>query len=107
MVAANLVVRPDGRLLTKATSPREIGGVNVGILGLAYPKTPWTTSSKNIEGLDFQTPVDVARRCIPRMRDEGMRLIVLPTIWASPVTSNLPRRFPALMSSSVATVTIV
>ena len=58
---------------------REIGGVGVGILGLAYPKTPWTTSSKNIEGLEFQTPVDVARQFIPRMRDEGARLIVMLT----------------------------
>ena len=75
MVAANLVARPGGQLFTKAYVMREIGGVNVGILGLAYPKTPWTTSSKNIEELEFQTPVDVARRFIPRMRDEGARLL--------------------------------
>jgi len=79
VVAANLVVGVDGPLFSKAYVVREIGGVSVGILGLAYPKTPWTTSFKNIEGLEFQTPVDVARRFIPQMRDEGARLIVLLT----------------------------
>lgn len=79
VIAANLVSRLGGQLLTKPYAMREIGGVSVGILGLAYPNTPWTTSSKNIDGLEFQAPVDVARRFIPRMRDEGARLIVLLT----------------------------
>jgi 5'-nucleotidase len=79
VVAANLVVGRDGPLFSEAYVVRDVGGVRVGILGLAYPKTPWTTSSKNLDDLDFQKPEDVARRFIPRMRDEGAGLIVLLT----------------------------
>ena len=54
-VAANLR-GGDGALLYPAYVIKHVGGVAVGILGLAYPKTPWTTAPKNVKDLDVRGP---------------------------------------------------
>lgn len=71
-VAANLVRRASGALLTPPYVIRTINGVRVGVLGLAYPKTPWTTAAKNVEGLDFLEPIEAVREHLPRMKREGV-----------------------------------
>lgn len=57
VVAANLV-SDGGRPPTRPYVIRRVGEVRVGILGLAYPKTAWTSAAKNVEGLEFQDPVE-------------------------------------------------
>jgi 5'-nucleotidase len=53
-VAANLVERKGGKLFTKPYVVKKVGGVSVGVLGLAYPKTAWTTAAKNVAEVEFQ-----------------------------------------------------
>lgn len=79
VIAANLVQRPSGKLLTRPYVLRKVDGVTVGILGLAYPKTARTTSPKNIPDLDFQEPVAAAKRYLPKMREEGAEIAIALT----------------------------
>lgn len=76
-VAANLFNRSDGKLFTKPYVLKKVGGVTVGILGLAYPNTSKTTAKKNVADLDFQEPVAAVKRNVPKMREEGAEIIVV------------------------------
>ena len=79
VLAANVVQTRDGSLLTRAFIIRELGGVKVGVFGLAYPKTDWTTAPKNVAGLQFQHPVEPARRSIAELRKRGAELVIALT----------------------------
>jgi 2',3'-cyclic-nucleotide 2'-phosphodiesterase (5'-nucleotidase family) len=78
MLAANLR-RASGELFAKPYLVREIAGIKIGILGLAYPNTPLTTAKKNVEGLTFQDPIECAREWVPKLRSEGADVIVALT----------------------------
>jgi 2',3'-cyclic-nucleotide 2'-phosphodiesterase (5'-nucleotidase family) len=75
VVAANLF-DTEGNSFTKPYVLRTVGGLKVGILGLAYENTPLTTAKKNIEGLQFRDAIGSAREMIPRMKAEGEDLII-------------------------------
>lgn len=77
VVAANLVAENDASLFTKPYSLKEVGGVRVGILGLAYPKTARTTASKNISNVKFESPQTAVEKFLPGLREEGAEIIVL------------------------------
>lgn len=77
VVAANLTERGTGKPFAKPYVIKTVGGVKVGVLGLAYPKTPWTTAKKNVEGLSFEEPVGAVKRYLPKMREEGAELAVV------------------------------
>lgn len=79
VVAANLIVESDDSLFTKPYIIKNLGGLRVGILGLAYPKTSRTTTAKNIQGLKFQPPRETAEKYVGRIRDEGVDLLVALT----------------------------
>lgn len=76
LLAANLV-GDDGMLFTTPSVVKKVNGVNVGILGLAYPKTERTTAKKNVEKVTFQDPVPTVKRFLPKMRDDGAEVIVV------------------------------
>lgn len=77
VLAANLVERKGSKLFTKPYVVKKVGGVSVGILGLAYPKTAWTTAAKNVAEVEFQDPVPAVKRYLPKMRDDGAELVVV------------------------------
>lgn len=76
-VAANLEEPPDGKLLLKPYLIRTVGGVQVGVLGLAYPKTARTTAAKNVEDLKFTEPVAAVKRYLPKMREDGAEIALV------------------------------
>ena len=76
-VAANLVERKSGKLFTKPYVVKKVGDVSVGIIGLAYPKTAWTTAAKNVAEVEFQDPVPAVNHYLPMMRDDGAEVIVV------------------------------
>lgn len=76
-VAANLVERKSGKLFTKPYVVKKVGFVSVGILGLAYPKTAWTTAAKNVAEIEFQEPVQAVETYLPKMRDDGAEVAVV------------------------------
>lgn len=96
VVAANLTERPGGRLLARPYVIRKVDGVSVGILGLAYPKTPWTTSPKSISGLEFEEPVGAAKRYLPKMRADGAQVAVALTHLGLSADQDLARKVPGL-----------
>ena len=79
LLAANIRERAGGKPFARPYVIREVGGVRVGILGLAYPNTPLTTARRNVEGLEFLPAVESARRFVPRMRSEGAQVVIALT----------------------------
>lgn len=79
VLAANITHRKDGELFTKPYVMREVNGVQVGILGLAYPNTALTSAQKNVEGLRFSEAVEAAREYVPRLRREGAQIVIALT----------------------------
>ena len=77
VVAANLVERAGRKPFAKPYVLKKVGGVAVGILGLAYPKTPWTTAAKNVADVEFQAPVPAVKTYLPKMRADGAELVVV------------------------------
>lgn len=77
LLAANIIERDSGELFTLPSIIKEINGIKIGILGLAYPNTPLTTAEKNIQGLDFKDAPEVARKYIPLLRHEGAQIIIV------------------------------
>lgn len=47
-----------------------VGGVRVGVFGLATPETPFKTHPKNVEGLTFKSPVEVARALVSALEPQ-------------------------------------
>lgn len=46
---------------------KNINGVKVGIFGLATPETYYKTNKKNIEGIEFQDPVKIAKKMVKKL----------------------------------------
>jgi len=76
-VAANLVERNSGKLFTKPYVVKKVGSVSVGILGLAYPKTAWTTAAKNVADVEFQDPVQAVKTYLPKLREDGAEVVLV------------------------------
>lgn len=76
-VAANLIERKGGALFTKPYVVKTVAGIKVGVLGLAYPKTAWTTAAKNVTEVEFQEPVSPVTRYLPKMRADGAEVVVV------------------------------
>lgn len=77
VLAANLIDRASGKPFATPYIIKNVSGVSVGILGLAYPKTAWTTASKNVAEVEFQAPVPAVKHYLPKMRRDGVELIVV------------------------------
>ena len=77
VLAANLVDRDTRRGFTRSYLIREVGGVKVGILGLAYPNTALTSSPRNVTGLEFREGAATANELIPLLRRDGAELVVV------------------------------
>ena len=73
----NLIERKESKPFAKPYVVKKVDGVAVGILGLAYPKTPWTTAAKNVAEVEFQDPVPAVKHYLPKMRDDGAELVVV------------------------------
>ena len=55
----------------------EVGGIQVGIIGLALRTTPDIVASSHIEGLVFADYTGVLEQVVPDVRDEGADVIVV------------------------------
>lgn len=77
VLAANLIERKGSKPFARPYIIKKVGGMAVGILGLAYPKTAWTTAAKNVAEVEFQDPVSAVEHHLPRMRHDGAELIVV------------------------------
>ena len=78
-LGANVVDSKTGKVFgdTPLFDVREMGGVRVGILGLALPETK--TTSKPGPTTEFRDPCETARAVIPQMRAAGAQAVVALT----------------------------
>lgn len=76
-LAANLRDTVTGQPFASPWIIKEIGGTAVGILGLTYPKTPWTTAAKNVSGLQFEAPETAVREELPKLRKAGAQVVIV------------------------------
>ena len=45
---------------------KNANGLRIGIIGLAYPNTRWTTAAKNVQGVTFEGAIPAIERQLPR-----------------------------------------
>ncbi|MHB0970755.1 MAG: substrate-binding domain-containing protein [Thermoanaerobaculia bacterium] len=95
LLAANLR-RADGSYFTRPYVLRTIGETTVGIVGLAYPNTPLTSSRKNVRGLQFGDAIETARDIVPRMRREGAEVVIALTHLGLTHDQELARKVPGI-----------
>lgn len=76
VLAANMLDAETGQPSIQPSLIREVAGVQIGIVGLAYPQTALTTAEENLRGVTFHSAVDTARRWVPRLRSQGAQVIV-------------------------------
>ncbi len=76
-VACNLTEKASGKLFTRPYVIKEVAGVKVGILGLAYPKTARTTAPKNVAAVEFHPPGPAVKEYLPKVRADGAEVVVI------------------------------
>jgi 2',3'-cyclic-nucleotide 2'-phosphodiesterase (5'-nucleotidase family) len=67
----------DGKNLLKSSIIIELSGIRIGIFGLTTPETMHKTHPRNVEGLIFDDPVQVAKKMVETLRDKCDLLIAL------------------------------
>lgn len=95
-VACNLTERATGKLFTKPYAVKEVAGVKVGVLGLAYPKTARTTAPKNVAAVEFHQPVPAVREYLPKLRADGAEIVVALTHLGLGADLRLAREVPGI-----------
>lgn len=78
-LAAN-VTTESGSLLGYSALIQEVDGLRVGIIGVIDEETPVLTHPKNVEGLVFHDPIEIASSLAKRLRGEVDLLIALTHI---------------------------
>jgi len=79
ILAAN-IVKADGTKDFKAYVIKEIGGVKVGIFGLATPETKYKANPKYTEGVDFENPLESAKAMVKVLKNRVDIIIALAHI---------------------------
>ncbi|MEI6509540.1 MAG: 5'-nucleotidase C-terminal domain-containing protein [bacterium] len=77
MLAANCRLISDNSLVFDPYIIKDIGGVQVGILGLTNTSIPYWEKPENIAGLKFTNPVTEANFFVPLMKAAGADVIVI------------------------------
>jgi 5'-nucleotidase / UDP-sugar diphosphatase len=77
VLAANLTYKATGEHLALPYSIHDVCGLQVGILGLTYPKTPRTTAKANVDQLEYSDPKKAVEKYLPKMRSEGAELVIV------------------------------
>jgi len=77
MLAANCRLISDNSLVFDPYIIQDVGGVQVGILGLTNTSIPYWEKPENIAGLKFTNPVTEANTFVPLMKAAGADVIVI------------------------------
>jgi len=80
VLAANVVYTATGESFADAYAIFDVQGVKVAVLGLSTQDTPIVTHPKNVVGLSFLDPVEVARELVPVLRSQADLVVVLSHI---------------------------
>ena len=74
ILAANVL--KDESLLFEEYTIKEIDGVKVGIFGLATDETKFKSHPDNTKGVEFTNAVDVSKKMVDKLKEEGADLII-------------------------------
>lgn len=77
VLGANIVYTDTGRPFLQDSARFELDGVTVAVLGLTTKETPIVTHPKNVVGLTFLDPVEVASQLVPSLRSQADLVVVL------------------------------
>ncbi len=94
VIAANIT--EGGKLFAQPFVIKQVAGIKVGILGLAYPNTPLTTAKKNVVGLNYRPAPEVAREYIPKLRAQGAQLIIVLSHYGLSADKKLAKEVPGI-----------
>ncbi|NLM42813.1 MAG: LysM peptidoglycan-binding domain-containing protein [Clostridiales bacterium] len=75
IISAN-VIKQDGNTLLEPYVIKEVGGLKIGIFGLSTPETAYKTNPKNVEGLTFENPVEVAKKMVEELKAKDVDAII-------------------------------
>lgn len=96
VIAANITEQASGKLFAQPFVIKQVAGIKVGILGLAYPNTPLTTAKKNVVGLTYAKAPEVARDYIPKLRAQGAQLIIVLSHYGLSADKKLAQEVPGI-----------
>ena len=71
------IVNEAGENVFDCNTTFEIGGVTIGVFGLATPETKYKASPKNTEGLEFADVVEVATAQVAELKEAGATVIIM------------------------------
>ncbi len=76
-LAANVVKKDGGDTVLPGTYTREIGGVEVGFIGMTLDETPTLVSPGGVAGVEFLDEVDTANAAAEQLQADGVQSIVV------------------------------
>lgn len=74
VISSNVV--KENKPLLNSNVIKEVNGVKIGIFGLSTPETAYKTNPNNVIGLNFEDPVESARKQVKELREKGADVIV-------------------------------
>lgn len=79
MINAN-VYKADGTNLLVPTYTAKVGDQTIAFIGFVTEDTPVVTHPKNVIGLTFKDPVEIAKKLVPEMKEKADHVVVLSHI---------------------------
>ncbi len=76
-LAANVVKKDDGKTLLPGTYTRDIGGVDVGFIGMTLDETPTLVSPGGVASVEFLDEVETANATAAQLQADGVESIVV------------------------------
>lgn len=78
ILAAN-VINSKGQNLFYSNFIKQVGDIKIGVFGLVTPETLYKTSSNNLKDVIFLNPIDVAKRQVTELKNNGADIVIAIT----------------------------
>jgi 5'-nucleotidase / UDP-sugar diphosphatase len=76
-LACNVTQHLENQLLARPYVIKQVDDLRVGVLGVAYPKTPKTTAAENIRGVRFERPDTLVANYVSQLKDQSVSIVIL------------------------------
>ncbi|SCZ81227.1 5'-nucleotidase C-terminal domain-containing protein [Acidaminobacter hydrogenoformans] len=84
-LAAN-VINEDGTPFVERYVIKEVGGVKVGVFGLATPETYYKSHPDNTKGLKIENPIETAKAMVAELEGKADLIVVLSHLGLEPAS---------------------
>ena len=96
VLAANIIETRTGKFFTQPFIIKDVNGIRVGILGIAYPNTPFTTAKMNVQDLEFRDAVATVRSFIPKLKTAGAQIVIVLSHYGLSSDIKLAQQVPGI-----------